>query len=265
MKPILRNIIHTAQDIFLNVLLPKTCAGCGKANESFCEPCRFASYKNGAQCLICGFRDNTGKICRSHLGVKSDFNQQSIEIGLRRVIWVGNYNGQLKEAIWQLKYKKRKELAKPLGELLYKKFHEIFGSPTYLGSRTSEAKNFVVIPIPLHFKKEYERGFNQAGLLAQEFGKLSNIRCLTNALVKTRETKAQVAVENKEARIKNLDGAFEINQKQFNHLTTQQFNNLTIVLIDDVYTTGATLINASEALAKAGAGDIIGLVVAHGG
>ena len=65
--------------------------------------------------------------------------------------------------------------------------------------------NHAIIPIPLHFKKEYERGFNQAELLAREFCKLSNIQCLTNVLIKTRETKAQVAVDNKELRIKNED------------------------------------------------------------
>ncbi len=142
-----------------------------------------------------------------------------------------------------------------MANLLYKKFKEIY--PNY------NKDNFLVIPIPLHFKKEHERGFNQAGLLAQEFSKISGIEIKNGILEKIKETPAQVEVKDKEKRIKNLEGAF---------LANQPLNHSTIILIDDVSTTGATLIHASRVLeksglpaGKAGAQKIIGLVVAHGG
>jgi len=194
----------------------------------------------------------------------------------------------LREAIQQLKYKRRRELAGPLAELLWKKFLEInenqlssqhiskhayspagelLCSPrraTQDFEKRSPKSNLVIIPIPLHFKKEYERGFNQAKLLAQEFGKLAGIPCLTNILIKTKETPAQVAVENKELRIKNLENAFQINPKASqSDLKLLAFG--TIILIDDVATTGATLSHAASALEKIGIKKIIGLVLAHGG
>ena len=234
------NLIHT----LLEFVLPRKCAGCEAPKEIFCGLCRQTSYAPGAQCLICGFRNKTGKICYAH---------PLIEVGLQSVLWAGRYDGELKEAIWQLKYKKRKELARPLAEMMFKKFCEIDQQNT---------SPFAIIPIPLHFKKQHERGFNQAELLAREFAILSNTKCLTNVLVKKRETKAQVEVENKELRIRNLENAFEVDAKKLS--TTQLFNYSTILLIDDVSTTGATLVCAASALKKAGAKKIVGLVVAHG-
>ncbi len=119
--------------------------------------------------------------------------------------------------------------------------------------------NFAVIPIPLHFKKEHERGFNQALLLAQEFSKQTKIPIETNILQKVRETKTQVETENKESRTNNLEDAFRADAK-----VSENIKNKTIILIDDVSTTGATLVHAADALTKAGAKNIIGLVVAHG-
>ncbi|OGF61941.1 hypothetical protein A2926_00475 [Candidatus Giovannonibacteria bacterium RIFCSPLOWO2_01_FULL_44_40] len=255
-----KKLIHT----FLNLILPRSCAGCGAKNEIFCGNCQLASYKRGAQCLFCGFRNQTGAVCQSCKNVKhSMFDKTAV----KHVLWVGRYDGALKEAIWQFKYKKRKELAAPLAEMLWNKFLEI----NIMNVENATLKdNHAIIPIPLHFKKEYERGFNQAELLAREFCKLSNIQCLTNVLIKTRETKAQVAVDNKELRIKNLEGAFCINPK-ISQSNLSLLTSHALILIDDVATTGATLIHASETLAKvglpcrqAGAKKIIGLVVAHG-
>ena len=140
--------------------------------------------------------------------------------------------------------------------MLFQKFSEIL--PNF---RNEE---FLAIPIPLHKNKLRQRGFNQAELLAREFSKLSKVQLLTNALIKIKETPAQAEVSNKEARIKNLDGAFLVNPKSFNYLTAQPLNHLTIILIDDVSTTSATLIHAAKALQAAGAKKIIGLIVAHG-
>lgn len=255
------NLIHTTRQKLahlggqvLNIILPRKCAGCELENEVFCAKCTETSYKTGAQCLICGFRNKNGRICPEHLPLIPSLSRRGM--GRLNVLWAGRYDSELKEAIWQLKYKKRKELAAPLAQLLKKKFDEIH--PTWLSD--SQA---VIIPIPLHFKKEYERGFNQAELLAREFSKLSNIQCLTNVLIKARETPAQVEVENKELRIKNLENAFEV-KPPLNPLLGKEGKGV-VILIDDVATTGATLFHAAAALGKAGVKKIIGLVLAHGG
>ena len=239
-----RNNIHTLGAGILNLILPRSCAGCKKSNEAFCENCQRLCYKYGANCLICRFRNNDGKICREHL------------LGRLNILWAGRYDGALREAVRQLKYKKRKELAEPLAQMLVKKFYEIHSA--------LPKENLLVIPVPLHFKKEHERGFNQAELLACEFSKLSKVQLLTNALIKIKETSAQVEVKDKEKRIKNLEGAFLVNPK-LSASNLQLLTSNTLILIDDVSTTGATLIHAAKALQKSGAEKIIGLVAAHGG
>lgn len=200
-----------------------------------------------------------GKICGGC------FKKAGLETNsqLRQVLWAGHYDGALKKAIWQLKYKKRKELAAPLAKLLKKKFDEIY--------LTWQPGCQVIISIPLHFKKECERGFNQSELLAKEFSALSHFPLLINSLLKIKETKAQVEVENKELRISNLENAFQVNPK-ISKSDLQLLTSHTLILIDDVATTGATLFHAASALKKAcppyggaGAKKIIGLVLAHGG
>lgn len=253
MKTGWKNNIHTLGSRILNLILPRYCAGCKKSNEAFCENCLALSYKYGAHCLICGQRNNSGKICPEHL------------MGRLNILWAGRYDGALREAVRQLKYRKRKELAEPLANLLCKKFKEIYPKIKY--------EDCAVIPIPLHFKKEHERGFNQAELLARDFSQLSKVQLLTNALIKIKETPAQVEVKDKEKRIKNLEGAFSVNLPPLNPLLIKEGKTgvVTIILIDDVATTGATLIHAARALeksglpaGKAGVQKIIGLAVAHG-
>ena len=81
----------------LNIILPRKCAGCGLPREVFCEKCLLASYKPGTQCLICGFRNKDGGVCSGCLK-KTGFR-------FKRVFWAGHYDGALREAVWQLKYK----------------------------------------------------------------------------------------------------------------------------------------------------------------
>ena len=258
----------------LDFLIPRRCAGCGKSNEAFCPVCRKASLQKSAGCLLCGFRNNTGEFC-------SDCRRKYAP-PLKSVIWAGRYDGELKKALWELKYGKRRELARPLAEMLAEKFAMFCENSRQasiledLAQRDGASRairqqadmrvlqnaalvgNFITIPIPLHFKRQYERGFNQAELLAKEFSKITGIAMRNDILKKIKETPAQVEVQNKELRLKNLGDAFQIS------LSNPIAKWPTIILIDDVSTTGATLMHAADALKKSGAKNITGLVVAHG-
>ena len=260
-------------DKVLDLIIPRKCAGCGKPSEVFCESCASTSYTPRTACLFCGQRNHAGEVCAAC--------KRRSETPLLRALWVGRYDDELKKAVWALKYGKRKEVAKPLGELLARKFFsinsetEIFssrltlstGAPTRIQKSSplprffskQKVSHFAVIPIPLHFKKEHERGFNQAELLARKFCGITGFPLLTNILQKTRETTEQVKVENKESRFTNLENAFSVS------LSNPIAKWPTIILIDDVSTTGATLTHAARALTDAGAKNIIGLVAAHGG
>ena len=249
-------LIHTSRLIserVLDLFFLQKCTGCAKPGEVLCAACRSALFKPGGQCLICGFRNNNGKICPKCLTWKSGF-QVKTGFPFKRALWTGRYDGALKDAVWDLKYKNRKTLAEPLAWMLFQKFSEMF--PDFKNT------SFVVIPIPLHKNKLRRRGFNQAELLAREFSRLSHISLLTNSLLKIKETPAQVDAPDRETRLKNLEGAFAADSKK---LTAYGLQHKAIILIDDVSTTGATLIHASAALQHAGAQKIIGLVIAHGG
>ncbi len=246
MKQWFNALIHKLVNSFLDLLAPRYCAGCLKEKEIFCNFCSNFSFRYGASCVFCNFRNNNGKICTK---CKKDWKPNFFQ-----VLWVGSYFGALKNAITELKYKKRKELIVPLAELIFKKFKEFY--PNY------KNKEFVIIPIPLHPKKERNRGFNQASLIAQEFSKLSDILVFDNILLKKIETKAQVETKTKEERIKNLESVFEIDKKKLVACGTQ---HTTIILIDDVVTTGATFLYASLELKKVFPNKkIFCLAIAHG-
>src|SRR3989344_1591603 len=276
----------------LDFLIPRRCAGCGKSNEAFCAVCRASSSQNSSGCLLCGFRNDTGEFCKD-CRRKSDFlMEDGLPSTLKSVFWAGRYDEALKKAVWELKYGKRRELARPLAEMLAEKFAMFCENSRQasiledLAQRDGASRairqqadmrvlqnaalvgNFITIPIPLHFKRQYERGFNQAELLAKEFSKITGIAMRNDILKKIKETPAQVEVQNKELRLKNLEGVFEVNLNASpNPLLIKEGAKgvvPTIILIDDVSTTGATLMHAAEALKNAGAKNITGLVVAHG-
>lgn len=229
-------------NFIMDAVAPRQCAGCHKIKEILCLSCLNSSFKIGVSCVFCNFRNNTGQICKEC--------RKKYEPEFEQVFWAGEYTNALKSAIWELKFGKRKELIGPLAELLYKKFAEFYGK--------SKTENFIVIPIPMHPKKKHKRGFNQAELIAKEFAKLSGIDIAANLLIKTKETQTQVETKTKEERIKNLEGAFSV------YDPNRVWGNRTIILIDDVATTGATFIHASRTLKKAGAQKIICLAIAHG-
>lgn len=230
-------------NFIMDAVAPRHCAGCRAEKEILCAECIDASFRFGASCVFCNFRNSTGRICGNC--------RKIYEPKFEKALWAGEYKNALKSAVWELKYGKRGELASPLGKIIFQKFKEYY--PKY------KPENFLIIPIPLHPKKEHYRGFNQARLIAKEFGKLSSIPLLVNSLIKISDTKTQVEIKTKEERIKNLENAFSLRE---NVLSSS--NGKTIILIDDVATTGATFVHASRALNKIGFSKIICLAVAHG-
>jgi ComF family protein len=112
----------------------------------------------------------------------------------------------------------------------------------------------VVVPVPLHPRRLAERGYNQSGLLAAAFAKRINRLCDETSLVRIRDTEHQ-SRSNREDRRKNLKGAFRT-------VDPSRIRGRTVVLIDDVMTTGATIDECSEALYAGGAYKVIPFVLA---
>ena len=162
---------------------------------------------------------------------------------LKGVHIAANYQDMvLKKALWMLKYQGVKQLAKPLAELIRERIW-----------KKLETENWLVVPVPLSKKKLRRRGYNQAEMIARELS--YNVRA--DIMFKKFHTKSQVEVKDKEERLANIVGSFEVR-------SPRAIRGEKIILIDDVLTTGATMREAKKVLKQAGAKKVAGVVVARG-
>ena len=117
------------------------------------------------------------------------------------------------------------------------------------------AESDLIAPVPLHWTRLFSRRYNQSALLAQALGRQSSLPVATDLLVRRRRTPSQGGLSPYQ-RHRNVQGAFTVKPKR-------HFEGLRILLIDDVYTTGATVAACSRALLKAGAGAVDVLTLAR--
>jgi len=175
-----------------------------------------------------------------HQGMRY-FSPRAIEVV--ETYSAGFHEGKLRRALLAHKYGGREYLARGLGEMLLFLAREVGLSAD------------LVIPVPLHPHRQWERGFNQAEALARVVARGLGSEVTSDVLLRRRETIPQSQL-NKEERRKNVKGAFFI-QKRAN-LELKR-----ILLVDDIYTTGATLQECARALLEAGAQEVKALTVAR--
>jgi ComF family protein len=156
---------------------------------------------------------------------------------VERAAAVGPYEGVLRDILHVFKYGRRPTLAAPLGERLRRQGVDLLDAADG------------VVPVPLHPRRRRERGFNQAELLARELG-----RPVLQALARTRETATQASLPEAQ-RHRNVRDAFA--------RTGAEIRGLSLVLVDDVATTGATLEACARVLMAGGAREVAALTVAR--
>ena len=149
-------------------------------------------------------------------------------------VW-GVYGGTLKRAIAALKYENQPQIAQPLG---------IWLAQTWLNSKFASTP--IVVPIPLHTDKLLHRGYNQATLLAQSFCQITGLKLQQHGLERVHNTAAQFELSATQ-REKNLTNAFGLGSAFRRHRPTEP-----ILILDDIYTTGATVKSAAQTLRNAG-------------
>jgi ComF family protein len=155
------------------------------------------------------------------------------------------YGGAMARAIVRLKYEARPDLARPLGDLLFRA----------LAFRAPSLKGAVVVPVPLHPSRLAERGFNQSALFARRLARHLDAPFAPRVLARGRDTPQQANL-HRGARLANVAGAFLARQPQ-------RVQARTVLLVDDVCTTGATLEACSSALVDAGARSVVTAVLAR--
>ncbi len=152
------------------------------------------------------------------------------------------------------KYQKIKTAAVPLAEILTQYLQNLKLSPCGRCPEGTDIRNFSIIPVPLHWRREKKRGFNQACLIAEQLSKKTGLPVLKNALKRIKNTPSQVELKEKKKRALNVHGCFAVGKPE---LLFQK----NIIILDDVSTSGATMREAIKTARKAGAAKIIGLVV----
>ena len=156
----------------------------------------------------------------------------------------------VKEAIWQLKYKGNRKLTEQFGILLGDNISALLDEEGVF-------EKVFLIPIPVSDKRRLERGFNQCELLCEVIKKANpRFIYLPNILKKIRHTESQTKTSSRKERLENLKGSMEV-------LEVREIREHSIVVIDDVMTTGATFAEAKRVLRNAGATKVFCFALSH--
>jgi ComF family protein len=238
------------QSIF-SVLFPSDCRLCRTPLNNIsrvpvCDEC-LAEIRpvRAPQCILCGDRlasaqllmgDGRCVTCRDH---EPDFD---------RAVSFSEYKGALRGLIHLLKYEGVTSATKPLGQMLADAIAELSAS----GDSTP-----LLVPVPLHRRRRRSRGFNQAELLAHAAaGNFTDkLEIAPQVLVRHRETISQVGL-SREERIENMHDAFRVTDPG-------RIRGRSVIVVDDVMTTGTTLSECARVLKRAGAERVWAATVAR--
>jgi len=224
----------------LDFIFPKYCVNCRKIGAYICANCfSFISFDVEMICLACNRASIDGL---THPGCIDKYIIDGAFAGI-------SYKGIVKKLIYNFKYKPfLSDLKNSLVDLFYESIiqNEIFQK--IYPSRPA------LVPIPLHKKRLRSRGYNHAKLLAEGLSKKLDLR-LIETLERTRETKSQFGLNLKD-RKENLKDAFILNTKY-------KILNTNVFLVDDILTTGSTLLEAANVLKRNGVKKVWGLALAR--
>lgn len=222
---------------FLKNFFPKRCLNCKLWDEFLCEKCfRTLKFLKKQRCPYCNHPSPGGIThnprCTHHP------NKKPRKLHLNGALSAVEYDNLAKKLVSEFKYYPQ---VKDLEEVIEKIFVRYF---------TPEEEYFkydtVVTAVPLHPRRQRERGFNQAKIIAQILADLWELKTDFNLLVRKKNTDQQMGLTRRQ-RFKNINGAFDLS-KTVNpqHLTSN------IILVDDVWTTGATLKECCKVLKRSG-------------
>lgn len=237
----------------LDLLLPVRCLVCRKSNLAkqghlhLCFSCLDkVKLQIEPECAFCSARSVNGQTC--------PFCREKHDLDF---LWAAtNYQEPIvKKMLWAFKYRFIFNLKIPLTRLII----------TYLRQKKFDKflenyrEQILLIPVPLHRYRLNWRSYNQSELLTQELAKEFNLKIETNILIRWEHKKPQTEINEKTERMENVKNIFSCQEQE-----VEKIKGKTMVLVDDISTTGSTLNEAAKVLKQAGAEKVIGLVVAKG-
>ena len=227
----------------LDLMYPLRCPICDKVvqkEQGICPQCRKKLHVISEPfCMKCGkpISDTRREFC-------SDCSHKTHNFIQGRALWI--YGKEVKESLYRFKYQNKREYARTYAMEIARRH----------GAWIQSKKIQVILPIPLHKNRRKKRGYNQAAVLAEELGKILNLPVDTKMLIRVQDTKPQKTLGDVQ-RKQNLSHAFRTRQDKV-------FPN-TVLLVDDIYTTGSTFDAAAKVLSDAGVSKIYTCCVGIGG
>ena len=190
------------------------------------------------KCYFCRSSKEAVKMC-SKCYDDMDFLPAQINriIEGKKVYCAGVYSKNLQKLIRGLKYHNQKDLAYYLAKFMAEYF-----------SKITDKTDFEIIPVPIYPKREKKRKYNHMNLVGEELARLTNNSLNKNLIKRVKDTKPQYKLKRHE-RLLNLNGAFEVDKSNY--------TGKTLLLIDDICTTGSTFEEMIKEFAKHGITDII--------
>jgi ComF family protein len=225
----------------LDLLYPPRCPACDASIDgraALCPVCEVSLYPLGTACTVCAQPLEARVPIRCRRCAKSPPPFETIAAPYR-------YGGELAVALQRLKYDRRLDIARTLAPLL---------APA-LAEASAEVE--VIVPVPLHWRRQSKRGFNQASVLVEQARTRGGAPVDAISLRRRRATASQAGLTARE-RARNVAGAFAVVRRRRPRIEGRR-----VLLVDDVITTGATVAAASRALLDAGAASVRGLCLAR--
>lgn len=211
----------------LDLLLPPACAGCGRVGSALCPACVGSFRPPG---------DPRDRFVAADPGV---IVGEAVTLAMASFA----YEGALRRALVQLKYGGAARLAEPLASAAAPTVRELLGL----------ARQQALVPVPIHPTRLRERGYNQAALLARSIGRIAGLP-VRELIGRMRETTKQHRLD-RTARLRNLRQAFVV--------ARGRDPPRSVLLVDDILTTSATLEACAAALIEAGVREVYGFAVAR--
>jgi ComF family protein len=211
----------------LDIIYPLNCGGCDAPGSTICRDCldTFLPVDDKISCPLCGRPVGAPLMCGGCMSRKHYFSAGHFGF---------LFSDRLRDALLAFKFRDRKDVGRFLLSLLSEKL------------KTLSARYDVIVPLPVTEGRLRERGFNQTYVLSEEIARIMNKPIDCRSLVKTRETEDQYTLGRNERR-RNLRGAFAVKNNE-------NIKGRRILLVDDLFTTGSTVSEASKALLQAKTG-----------
>lgn len=222
-----------------DIFFPRFCIGCGKIGQYFCTKCVLQVKPILTSETICPVCERGSFDGFTHIGCKNKYS-------LDGLVSFFHYKGVMKKALKEIKYRFVADSIKHVLKLI--------SQDTLSRVELLITDSSIIIPIPLHPARERYRGFNQAVLISNYLSEMFHIPVKKDYIRRSKNTISQTIRMSKKERYVNMKHVFVANCN---------IHSSRIFLVDDVFTTGATLGDACRSLKRAGAKEVFGVTIAR--